>query len=301
MKIIIPNNAQSTAMAKALQPYMAKAFRPLLQRLGIVQQKTACGYILKFSCQLPITFPARKVEFTDYEIREAAKSGKFPPGMTAQDLIGVPANGNYRKRDTCLDVAARNGKLPKGTCLSDLLDTRGGTNRRTLFALFETQKPNYTPDITAQVFLKIKEHKWGTFLHLAARSGALPKGTTVSDLITGHNNEGKTPLHIAATWGHLIPCSRADLSQTIDKNGKTAWDYAVQTLAVPDSEKVHWHYSFGAAVRNIIACPVLASKLRPNKIEFHQAILTALLASPKLTAELREKLAQYPQICAAML
>jgi len=294
------NKAQHELVANALKPYMDRAITPILSKLGIFPQKTDWKYNMEFNLQWTFTVPARKIEFTDYQIQEAAKTGTFPKGMTAQDLIGVPSNSNYRKRETCLDLAARSGKLPKGTSLDDLLDTRGGKSRRAVLAIFESQNPKYTPDITAQAFKKIKENKWGTLLHLAARSGVLPKDTTLSDLITGQNREGQTPLHIAAIWGSLIRCSRSDLSRMADVNGKTPWNYAVQGMNNPQCGKEYWKYVIARAVNNITACPALASKLRPQA-KFHQAILTELLASPKLTPELRDQLAKYPKICAAML
>lgn len=295
------NKTHQEIVAKALKPYMAKAITPILSKLGIFQQKNEWNYNMDFSLRYTFTVPARKIEFTDYEIREATKKGKFPSGMTAADLEDVVSNGTPYIHDTCLDQAARNGKMPRGTTLNDLLGTRGGKKRRAIFSLFESQQIRYPAGVTAQDLFKIKQHRWGTFLHEAARSGVYPKNTTVSDLMTCQNREGKTPLHIAAQFGGLIPCSKADLSQVTDAKGKTPWDYAVETFGAPNSVREHWHHYYKTAVNNIIMCPTLAAKLRPQKNEFHQAVLTELLVSPKLTPELRDQLAKYPQICAAML
>jgi len=112
------------------------------------------------------------------------------------------------------------------------------------------------------------------------------------------NKEGKTPLHYAAIYGYLIQCTKAELSRVIDSGGKSPWNYAVETLDAKGIEKPYWNWE--RPFRNIIACPHLASKLRPDKIEFHWEIILKLLRR-KLTPELREQLAKHPKACAEML
>lgn len=239
-----------------------------------------------------------KKQFNPEQILDSASIGKFPVGMTAKDLLGVRAKSRFYGHETCLHIAARNGKLPKGTSINDLLEMREGTHCRPLLTLIQSRNPRLPLDITAQDLKKIKLNRMGTFLHLAAGRGVLPQGTTIADLISVRNKEGKTPLHYAAIYGYLIQCTKAELSRVIDSGGKSPWNYAVETLDAKGIEKPYWNWE--RPFRNIIACPHLASKLRPDKIEFHWEIILKLLRR-KLTPELREQLAKHPKACAEML
>ena len=51
----------------------------------------------------------------------------------------------------------------------------------------------------------------------------------------------------------------------------------------------------------ILRHPELAATLRPDNGKFHRKIIACLQANPKLTPELRGRLAEYPHICAYLL
>jgi hypothetical protein len=51
----------------------------------------------------------------------------------------------------------------------------------------------------------------------------------------------------------------------------------------------------------ILSHPELAATLRPDKGKFHRKIIACVQANPKLTPELRGRLAEYPHICAYLI
>ena len=51
----------------------------------------------------------------------------------------------------------------------------------------------------------------------------------------------------------------------------------------------------------ILRQPELAGRLRPDSGKFHRKIIACMQAHPKLTPELRGKLAEHPNICAHLI
>ncbi|MDR3560728.1 MAG: hypothetical protein P4N59_04710, partial [Negativicutes bacterium] len=199
-----------------------------------------------------------------------------------------------RKDETALHFALSIGQLPPKTTMTDLLECSGLNKRRAIFAMFDNLEivPRYPPELTVQHLAKIRRNNNGSLLHRAAMQGGYPNNCTVQDLMSPSDNFGRTPLHKAADFGNLLPCIKADLQSMKDNFGCTPWDVAVKNL---DS---FWRLE--RSVRNLLACPELCQKLRPNR-KAHCEILKLLLASPGLTPELRGRMAVYPHICAAML
>ena len=200
-------------------------------------------------------------EFCDEEIWEAARIGKYPPGMTAEHLIKVrKVDGNSKSSWT------RPWSRP-----------------------FRAAHP------TAAYLLAPERQIWeSNALVRAAVRGIYPRGTTTEHLKT----QGEfVPIQYAAIFGHLLPgTTTRDLKIKVGI-GKSPWGHALLTLQVQKPTVSNLEI----AVRNILACPPLAGRLDLNEYPAQSEILKRVLASPKMIQKTREKLAKYPQVCAFMM
>jgi hypothetical protein len=291
-------NAKPTYKKLTLTPKqqaaMQAALKPVLKQLGLQPPLMSFSVAVARGGRLAIEFQQRQSDFTANDVELAIYRGKFPRGMTALDLAAFPADFSKRKNETALHLSLSKGVLPPKTTLTDLLECRSQNKRRAIYALFDDHKitPIFPTYLSARTLAAIKSSAGGSLLHKAALRGVYPRGTTVRDLLSPRNEFGMTPLHRAAQAGHLPPCTKADLQSVTNEAGRTPWSFAVDIL--------NGSHDLESAVRNLLACPQLAERLRLDR-EPHREILDLLLASRKLTPELRKRFAIYPQVCAAML
>jgi len=279
--------------AKKMQALQA-ALIPVMRQLGLQPLLTTFSIVAAQNGRLAIEFQQRQSQFSAEAVETAIFLAHFPKGMTALDLATYFANTCKRKNQTALHLALSKGLLPPKTTSKVLMETFGPDKRRAVYALFDDYKikPRYPADLTAQDLAKVRSSDNSTLLHTAAMRGAYPRNTTVRNLLLPQDNFGWTPLHRAAQSGHLLPCTKKILKSVANADGRSAWRFAVDGL--------NNTYDPAAAVRNILACPELAQRLRSNR-KGHREILDRLLASPGLTPEIRTQLAENPVMCAAML
>ncbi len=280
-------------LAPEQQRALQEALKPALLKLNYQPHLTTFNIVASQDGQLCLTFQQRKTAFNEEDVGSALFWKKFPPGMTAKDLAVIPMNSSRRKNETALHLVISKGLYPRGLTKVDLLETRGRNKRRAIFALFDEYaiKPKFPADLSAVDLAKIKTSS-SSLLHKAAYRGVFPKNITVQELKRGRDKYGMTPLHTAANFGNLIPCTMAELKGSRDNLGRTAWDIAVKEFAQT--------YSPETAINNLLACPELARMLNPNR-KSHREKLELLVKDRRLTPELRDKIAIYPRVCAAML
>ena len=285
---------QTIELAPQKMKAMQAALKPVMKQLGLQPLLTEFSITAAKNGQIAIEFQQRKSNFTAAEVETAIFFGKFPRGMSCLDLAVFLANTCRRKNETALHLALSRGLLPPKTTLQVLLETFGLDKRRAIYALFDDYqlKPRYPADLTAADLAKVRSTDNGSLLHTAAIRGAYPRGTTVQDLLLPRDKFGMTPLHRAAQSGHLPPCTENLLKSVTNVEGRSPWWFA--------GDKLNKSYDPEATVRNILACPELAQRLRLER-KWHREILNQVLTSPGLTPEIRTKLAAFPQVCAALL
>lgn len=209
--------------------------------------------------------PVKQRTFSDDEIWEAARIGKYPAGMTAQHLINV---GKNKRNSTAASITSR------------------PASRRNRFRA--------ASPLAAYFLEPADEGNWEpNALVRAAVRGVYPRGTTTKDLLVRSRPD---PLQFAAMFGHLLPGTKVRELKTNVGHGKSPLWHAMEPMRIeePNEDELQ------IGMRNILACPPLAGKLDMGKSS-HREILKRVLASPKLTQEIRQKLAKYPQITAFML
>jgi hypothetical protein len=244
---------------------------------------------------------AKRVTFTKDEIWSAAMAGKYPPGMTAQDLISARCFDLKNKRHfTALHVAAERSRFPPGTTFQDLLSASRGKLDNCVLAVFSFKNRKTTnrwpKGTTAKDLAAAKDQVWGSFLVRSAvqEPCCYPPGTTTEDLKICNQY---TSLQFAAMFGNLLPGTTArDLKSKVEI-GKRPWWHALKLLSGDDMDPEVKEI----CVRNLLACPELAGELDLQNNEMHREILTCVLASPKMTPALRAEMAKYPTVNAAML
>lgn len=261
---------------------------------------------------------ARLGKFSVDDVWEAAETGKFPPGMTAQHLIiawyeprVIPGYIQLIRAHSALHLAASNGHFPPGTTFADLLAFEGKRCEDCVEWLFHQRSPiTFPPGTTAEALASVPNAKFGDYLNRAAYFGDLPPGTTTTDLskikrlkITDDAHMKKlpfkayaAPLHFAVANGNLLPGTSAKDLKLPTKNGPSPWDLALHYISTTSCLVKH-------CVQNILACPELCEVLRPDDNENHRKICDELLAHPILQRDriLRDKIAQYPVLCCRML
>jgi len=256
-------------------------------------------------------------KFTVDDVWEAAETGKFPPGMTAQHLVDTwyePLLTNCHIQiilaHSALHLAASNGHFPPGTTFADLLVFQGKDCEDCVDWLFRQRSPITFPSgTTAQALARVSNARFGDYLNRSAYFGDLPPGTTTADLskikqlnITDDHimkelpfKNYAAPLHFAVAKGKLLPGTTANELKLSTENGPSPWDLALHYFSTS------WltHH----CVQNILACPELCECLQPDDDDNHQKICDELLAHPKLKQEqaLRDQIAQYPLLCGKML
>ena len=128
------------------------------------------------------------ISTTRPDLFECARTGEYPPGITASDLAMIKSGGDGW---TALHEAAKSGHLPPGTKTTDLMGVR---TKSEWTPLREAAIRGVYPDDITAIAMAATSNSWGwTALHTAAGANHLPPGTTLYDLVDHADAGNDTP------------------------------------------------------------------------------------------------------------
>ncbi len=212
---------------------------------------------------------------------QAAKTGAYPPGITANDLAEArepiwERTSPYFSREggkTALHYAAEFGNLPAGTTLGLLASVSDARGETALLAAVVCG--NLPPEISAKELAAFRLEGGYSILHSSIACQHVPADTTLELMKSTVDEKGWSALHEAATMGSLLPGTTIDdLSTSKCTDGRSALDCFLEKIQNLDNWPSEFEERFLRQVQQLLHASMKSEKAIVESPEQLKRIIT---------------------------